>query len=52
MSEADAPAPVLFAGPRAYANMRAFAVELAIDDDDDDDDDDDADEQADDGADE
>ncbi len=55
MTTADVAAPVLFAGPRAYANMRAFAIELTITEDENgegDDDDDDDDEQADDGADE
>ena len=40
---------MLFAGPRAYANMRAFAIELTIvegeDEDDDDDDLDEADDE-------
>lgn len=30
MSSAGVSAPVLFAGPRAYANLRAFATEMAI----------------------
>ncbi len=56
MASAGVTAPVLFAGPRAYANLRAFATELAIseeemaededelDDEDDDGDEDDGDE--------
>jgi hypothetical protein len=52
LSIADAPDPVvLFAGPRAYANLRAFATEMALYEDelpDDDDDADDADESDDD----
>ena len=47
MVHADVAAPVLFAGPRAYANMRAFAIELTITEDEDEDDDD-ADDDADD----
>ena len=56
LSIADAPDPVvLFAGPRAYANLRAFATEMALyedelpdDDDDDADDEDESDDDADD----
>jgi len=47
MTTADVGAPVLFAGPRAYANMRAFAIELAITEEEDDDDLDDDDEEED-----